>query len=405
MNGKIKWAFAQPLVGGLALGFQNAFGTKPSAIITCGFDNDNQYISYMKDVPVIRMDEAYEKFATEEDEKLFNMHCTDLDVFGHLAVCSGLSAMNSSESKDSSKRRGDPNNDQNQNMYNLTKLGMRTNAKVVVFENAPAAYSKAGEPTVNKLREIAEERNYTTQLLKTDTLKHGIPQSRMRTFLMFYNNKNPSYFEFEEKEFKDLISYYKEIPTDAPYQDIYIGDVKTPFYDFVLDYAGKTNFLDAINSLPEIKPKTVTALIAIEAIGFDKAIEWMKDKHGIAYEKALKVLEHAKYKRSIGKNFWDNSSYVPNRGSHSNAVVGKHIHMQIVGEDTINLRQMMHLMGLPHDFTFDKPEKKWNYVCQNVPVCTATYIGNQLKLHLEGKLKESEHSFVKQNNVKQVNEI
>ena len=86
-----------------------------------------------------------------------------------------------------SMARGCADNVQNQNMYALTRLGMRMNAKVVVFENAPAAYTKSGEKTVDRLKEIAEEYNYSTHLIKTDTLLHGIPQSRKRTFLSFYN--------------------------------------------------------------------------------------------------------------------------------------------------------------------------------------------------------------------------
>lgn len=175
----IKYVFAQPLIGGMALGFEESFGCPPSAIITAGFDNDNHYIKYMNetrglDIPVIRMNTDYETFVSESDEVLYNKICEQVDVLAHVAICSGLSQMNSSSS--GSKARGRADNDQNQNMYALTRLGMRMNAKVVVFENAPAAYTKSGEKTVDKLKEIADEYNYSTHLIRTDTLLHGIPQ-------------------------------------------------------------------------------------------------------------------------------------------------------------------------------------------------------------------------------------
>ena len=74
---KIKWVVAQPLIGGMPIGFENAFGTPPEAIITAGFGNDNHYIKYMNDVrklnvPVINMETDYITFKSKEDETLFN---------------------------------------------------------------------------------------------------------------------------------------------------------------------------------------------------------------------------------------------------------------------------------------------------------------------------------------------
>lgn len=61
MNSQIKWVVAQPLCGGMALGFEKAFNTPPVAIISAGFKNDSHYIHYMNNIrklniPVINMD-------------------------------------------------------------------------------------------------------------------------------------------------------------------------------------------------------------------------------------------------------------------------------------------------------------------------------------------------------------
>ncbi len=397
----IKWVAAQSLIGGMPLGFEEAFGTPPSAIITAGFSNDKHYIQYMNEkrklnIPIINMKINYETFISKEDENIYNKLCTDIDVLMHVAGCAGLSAMNSCSS--GCKARGDADNDQNQNMYNLSKLGFRMKAKVVAFENAPAAYTKSGSETIDRLKRIAEEYNYSTQLIKTDTKLHGIPQSRQRTFIMFYKDKNVPIFEYENKSRSLLGEYLKEIPENSAHQDIFIGDIKTPLYEFVLDYTKKDTFLDAVNSIENLKSKTVTAFIATEAIGFEKALDYFKDKD----ERAYSIVKKAKDKRDAGKNYWDSTPYTPHRGELCNAVVGKHIHLCINPneERPLSIREMMHLMGLPHDFEMINPKRNWNHICQNVPKSTAQYIGNEIRKSLEGKLKSSGVKFLKQNNIK-----
>ncbi len=396
-----KWVVAQSLIGGMPLGFEEAFGIPPSAIITAGFSNDKHYIQYMNDtrkldIPIINMKADYETFISEEDENTYNELCVDVDVLMHVAACAGLSAMNSSNS--GSKARGDADNEQNQNMYNLSKLGFRMKAKVVSFENAPAAYTKAGVDTIDKLKGFAEEFNYSTQLIKTDTKFHGIPQARQRTFIMFYKDKDVPIFKYENKDRSLLGAYLKEIPEDSKHQDIFVGDIKTSLYEFVLHHTGKDTFLDAVNSISNLKPKTVTAFMATEAIGFEKALEYLKDRDKHAYA----VVEKAKNKRDAGKNYWDSTPYTPHRGELCNAVVGKHIHLCINPneERSLSIREMMHLMGLPHDFEMINPKRNWNHICQNVPKSTAQYIGNEIKQSLEGNRESSGVKFLKQDNTR-----
>ena len=43
----------------------------------------------------------------------------------------------------------------------------------------------------------------------------------------------------------------------------------------------------------------------------------------------------------------------------------------------LNVREMMHLMGLPHDFTIDAA-RNINHIAQNVPTCTARDYAEQV---------------------------
>ena len=415
MSGKIKWVVAQPLIGGMPIGFENAFETPPLAIITAGFGNDNHYIKYMNEtkklnIPIINMDVTYTHFNTEEDEKIYNKIVNiGIDCLMHVAVCAGLSQLNAVN--EGSKKRGDADNDQNQNMYSLTKLGMRMGAKVVAFENAPAAYTKAGAAVIDRLKEIATECGYTTQLFKTDTLLHGIPQSRKRTFIMFYKDTNPGLFNYQLVPYTPLAQYLTEVNDTMPHWGVDVAiDSKDQFYDFIIAYSGEPNYYAAMQKIGPGK-NTWTALQLTDHIGFDIAIEWFEKKgkelgetsDKDKYLRAARISKHCKNKREQGLGYWDSTTYLANDGLYVNAVISKNIHRSLhpTEERGYNIRELLHLMGHPHDFEMIDPKKNWNHISQNVPVKTATFIGSQIKAYLEGKLQISSTPFVMQDNIKQ----
>lgn len=410
-NKKIKFVVAQPLIGGMPIGFENAFGTAPQAIISAGFKNDSHYIKYMNEtrslaIPVINMDETYSEFKDDESEQIYNdIKNKGVDCLMHVAICSGLSMLNTQNS--GKKGRGNADNDQNQNMYSLTKLGMKMDAKVVVFENAPGAYTKSGESTIEKLKEIASEYNYSTHLLKTDTLLHGIPQSRKRTFISFYKNSNPGLFNYEFVEYTKLVDYLSEIDSNIKYSDLFLDiEAKDKFYEFVLDWTGTKKFYDAMKKIFPNKA-TSTALFLTEQIGFDKCIDFFehryKETKDEKYLKGIKLSEHCKKKKLMGKGYWDSSTYLANDGLYINALISKNIHRSLhpTEERSLSVREMLHLMGMPHNFEMIDPKKNWCHISQNVPVKTATYVGNQIKAYLNNELEITNVNFIKQDNIKQ----
>lgn len=413
MTGKIKWVAAQPLIGGMPLGFENAFGTPPEAIITAGFDNDKHYIKYMNEtrklnIPVINMDVTYTQFISEDDETKYKA-LKNIDVLMHVAVCAGLSMLNAVN--DGSKKRGDADNDQNQNMYSLTKLGMRMSAKVVAFENAPAAYSKVGTSVVGRLKEIAQEQDYSTQLFRTDTLLHGIPQTRKRTFIMFYKGSNPGLFNYELMPYTPLPEYLTYVDKSMTHWDDDINiDPKDQFYDFILAHSGESTYYKAMQKLGSERTSW-SSLQLTDHVGFDIAHAWFKkqiEELNITNEqdkftRGLRVCLHCKEKRSKGLGYWDSSTYMPNDGLYVNAMISKNIHRSLhpTQERGYNIREILHLMGHPHDFEMIDAKRNWVHISQNVPVKTATFIGSQIREYLNGKLPIASTSFVMQDNIKQ----
>ena len=64
-----------------------------------------------------------------------------------------------------------------------------------------------------------------------------------------------------------------------------------------------------------------------------------------------------------------------------------------------NVRELLHLMGMPEDFQVENPAKNWNHICQNVPVNTAADWAREVVKFCRGELEMSTFHFVKQNNL------
>ena len=397
-----KWISVQNLIGGMALGFEKVFGS-PEAIITNGVKNDNLYINYCNEtrhlnIPVYTMNSDYTEIVAGPTETL-----PEADIYVMTPVCAGLSMLNSSTS--GKYARGDADNCQNQNMYNLTRLAMRNKAKIIAFENAPALYTKTGEGVVVKLQEIADEYGYTFGLFATNTLYHGIPQSRKRTFALFYRDTNPALFNFEHIQYKDFCEYLEEIPKDSKYYDYEIGSCDKDIYvQCVLELTGAKTLLEATEKLNCDKSKPVyTMLMLTMMCGLENSINWFENKLKENYNeytrKQLKFLYHCKEKLKDGKGYFDATGHIYMHG-HTNAIISKNLLIYNNKYNRyLNARELMYMMGLPHDFNIDIKRELY-MITQNVPVCTAAYIAKQVSLYLNNELPISNKPFVKQNNHK-----
>jgi len=66
----------------------------------------------------------------------------------------------------------------------------------------------------------------------------------------------------------------------------------------------------------------------------------------------------------------------------------------------LNVREMLHLMGMPHDFEITSP-KEVNHIAQNVPVRTAQDMADEVKKFCQGEAKMTHYKFMKQDNTVQ----
>ena len=403
----MKWMSIQPLIGGMTLGAELAIGNPPTCIISQGPPNDlhllNYYESKKLKIPYLVTNSSYTEFKNEDDLTKFNKLNKNIELVVGVPVCSGLSMCNSSN-KGSTKARG-ADAIQNNNMYDMCKLVLeKIKPKVYVFENAPALYTLSGKPVADKLFEIAQSFGYSMSLVKTSTIKHGIPQDRHRTFAFFWNSEFAPIVNYYDREYKVLSEYLSTIPNNVKHSTDFMRNslYEEPTHIYAIHKFGN----DYKQHMIDKKAKTIWQLILTENllddyINFYETADLSKYKL-IKPDKALHFANHIKTKLSMGMGYWDGSIHYTG-DDHVNAVIGKNMWKTIhpIEERFLSIRELLYLMGHPHDFELLDPLKNINHIAQNVPVNTARdWVSEGVKF-IKKELKFSTLSFLKQNNEKQ----
>jgi len=391
MNKKeITWAPLIPLIGGQALGAEKAFGKPPEAIYSFGgFEaNDNHYVNYQqntmgRDIPYVLLDSD-------------NPSIKQVDVVTGTPPCAALSQLNTGTTTES-KGPGCAKNDF---MYMVFENGIDVlGAKVVIVENAPALFTNKGRPVANKLYEICKERGFSLTLFKTSTRFHGVPQGRDRCFAIGWKSESAPVMNYYNRDRKDFAEYLQEIPETALHQDIIINKnvPDEPYYNFI-----KTKTNRDVREIM-IEEGVKTTLNYVNKKGWMKeANEWF---HKTGNEKGIKYSDHAMMKYADGKGVWDGSVHV--FGEYMNAVIGRNMvdTMHPTEERSLTIREALHMMGFPEDFELLDGLKKMNHIAQNCPVPTSRDMHLEIGKFLTGELKESETTYLRQNNLKQLMEF
>jgi site-specific DNA-cytosine methylase len=406
---KIKWAAIQPLIGGICLGGEAAIGHKPEFILSSeGIKNEDHIKNYWPNVPFLTLNNSGQ-FSTPEMKSTFESLNHDIDITVAVPICSGLSALTSSNNKNGRARGADAK--QNDNMYDIAKIALdMISPKVHLFENAPSLYSKLGEPVVEKLKKIGNERNYSMSLYRTDTYLHGIPQHRQRTFAYFWKNETEEMktplVPYYKANTPDIITFLNKIPKTASQQNLnsfWVDWQKRPFIDY-MKYNFGPDWRQEI-----IKNSTVRTILwyFIEKNKIDDFKDWCTKNTDEQFQNwAFKKLDHAKHKVDNDMNFWGFEPAIMD-GLWVNAITAKFLQQVVhpTEDRQFKVREAMWLMGLPHDFELvpnpngSLPE---NHIAQNVPVNTARdAVLNAVKF-VNNELATVDMSFIKQNNLKQM---
>ena len=388
---KIKYGTIVPLIGGMTVGNKMAAGNDPAFFLSYpGFQgNDQHAMDHFSKTPYYILDGETNSMVEEEGRKkipknLFN----EVDFVTAVCPCAGLSMMNTSKKEGSASARG-ADAQQNQWMYKSAEFILE-NVKPRVFwgENAPGLYTNTGVGVVEKLREIGEKNGYSLSLYKTNTFFHGIPQKRERTFYFFWDSPKAPILSTYRREHKPLAEYLAEVPDWATAQDTFLGFKETGGSDY--DKYLKSQGL-SFQDLGKTWNTFIHWMVCENKV--DNVIEWATQNEvpGI-----LKTAIHVKKKLDMGLGWWDASPHFTRE--HINAVIYRQMTCGLHPDGTrgLNVREFMHLMGLPHDFNL--ASTSWNHIAQNVPTCTARDMTLEVIRYCKGEIAEFGDSFVKQSN-------
>lgn len=383
----IRWVSIQSLIGGQMLGAEQAFGCPP--IFTIDYKdvapgNSSAYIYYQNNIKgnnirQLVLDDVKTSmtmnFESSEDEDFFIKNCYDIDVVSAVPICSGLSQANSVHDEHETSRGA--NAIQNANMLGIAKFALeRIKPKAYIFENAPGLYTKLGEPLRKKFSEMAEQYGYSLTFVKTNTYLHGIPQSRQRTFGIFWKSEFAPKLNKIKRDCPTVSKYLSTISKDASFNtDSLVSDfTNSCWYKFLYEKYGSEWRARFTN-------KAIFELCETED-------DW-NNLLKYADEKQAKFINHVKYKLSLGKNYMDGMSVFLKDDSKITTVFHRAMKTLIhpVEDRGFTIREYMKFMGMPDDFEWPSMKENYIWLSQNVPVTTARDWHSEVKDFLEGKLQ------------------
>lgn len=386
-----------PLAGGFALGNMNIIGQPPVAITSYSpFEsNDLLYRRYLKkkgyDVPYYVLDKLTD-IEKQELSKLFGT----IDFSSSVPPCSGLSQ--AAQRKKGTRGTAAPNDW----MYESARFLIGDiGVTVYAFENAPGLFTGSGDLVREKLIEIGKEFGYSITFYKTNTLKHGIPQYRPRTYGIFYKGENAPILETYNRPYLNSLEYLKLIPKDTKHQDEYVHDewdiTKWEITKYLKQLLGENWRQEMVNFRPHITSYDYLGRknLLNDFLEFQQSLP---DKSDIVTKNIKHIIKNA----SEGRNARINYRVLGLDKEYIYAVIGEMMCRQVhPSEDRLmNIREHMHMMGLPHDYDLESP-KEYVKITQNVPVKTCEDITTEIVEIIRGNRRLSPYSVLMQDNTKE----
>ena len=392
-NNSPTWATMVPLIGGSAFGCHKATGTKPlyNMSYTPFAANESFFYRHWDEIPVFLIDEGADPKESYPEQ---------LGFVNSVCPCAGLSQLSTA------KAGSDQRDSMNKWMFESAEYVLgHVKPRVFWGENAPALFTNSGKDVREQLREIGKKHGYSFSVYKTSTSMHGAPQHRDRTFYFFWDSEHSPIMNWYKRPMPSLEDFLSAIPAGLSGQDEYISN-KDPndsaVREFVLEITGKSHadFVQWEGNNDKAKHSYYRWLEKYEKM--QECLDWIETKYGVDHKEYQRLLS-AKEKLDAGKNYM-----VPGPFFFSgkvNAMVGRTITSTLhpTEERYLNIREVMHLMGMPDDFEFSPSESgaALNMLAQNVPSYTAADMTTEVLKYLRGELELSEQSFVMQDNFKQ----
>jgi len=372
-----------PLIGGMTLGAEKIFGSRPEYLLsyTPFINNDSHIVAYYdNEVPYYLLDRG------EKPNK-------GVDVINTVWPCAGLSQL--------SHGFGDHNHN-NRWMVETTNYVLNELKPTVFYgENAPGFAGKIGETVRNTIREIGQSAGYNMTVYRTKSLFHGVSQIRERSFYFFWKgNKTPilNYYRRDRDPIEKVIreakgnSQREVINSKTPSKD-------DPYYRYILEemhggltHSEFTKIIEPANA----RGNDVLSYIELMGHTYDKVAIWMSAN---GYEREVDKCNYRLNKIAEGRNLMRRGTVIPR--DYIGAFVGHYPTMLTHPDEDryINYREAMTIMGMPDNFRLlNASRKNVNHICQNVPVQTAADMATEVLAFINNQRNLVDKSLVFQYN-------
>ena len=386
-----------PLAGGFSLGATNILKKPPEVIFSWKVfeQNDKLYLRYLEKqghkIPYYQIDDP-----TNNIKEIAKIYYKKIDLFHGIPPCSGLSQ--AAQRKKGTRGTAAPNDW----MYESAKFILGdVQPAVYSFENAPTLYTGAGDLVRERLIDIGKEFGYSITFYKTNTLRHGVPQYRPRTYGLFYKGEHAPILETYNRPYLNSLDYLKLIPKDAKHQNEYAHaewDISqyeiTKYLKHLLGENWRQEMVNYRSHITSYDYLTRRNLLD-DYLKFQQSLP---DKSDIVTKNIKHVMKNA----SEGRNARINYRVLGFDKEYIYAVIGEMMCRQVhPSEDRLmNIREHMHMMGLPHDYELEGP-KEYVKITQNVPVKTCEDITTEIIEVIKGNRRLSPNSVFMQDNTKE----
>ena len=396
-----KYAAIIPLAGGFTIGTLNTIGKPPEVIFSYKVFESNDILlrRFLEkrghDVPYYQLD----NLSPSEELDIIEKYKNKLDFVHGIPPCSGLSM--AAQRKAGSRGTAPPNDW----MYDsATWVLNNIQPTIYAFENAPGLYTGSGDEVRERLIKIGQLAGYSITFYKTNTLKHGVPQFRPRTFALFYKGPYAPILHSYNKPALHISEYLEQIPKDATLQNAYMTkDWDITQYEIYKYF--KMKFGDNWRKeLTDHRPHLCSYDYLQRVKLFDEFQEFQKNlPDDERSEIVTKNIAHIKKNREEGRGARINYRIIGIDKDYPYAVIGEMMTREIhpIEDRLMNIREFMHLMGLPHDYDLNS-EGEYVKISQNVPVCTCSDITTEIVEIINGNRAFSSKSVYMQDNTKEI---
>jgi len=156
--------------GGLSLGLERAGFNVPLAV-----DNDETAVeTYRKNLEGRTVCRSLREIESSEILDLAGLEVGECNLVAGGPPCQGFSV----------QRRGDDHDPRNHLVVRFIEIVNTIKPDLFLMENVSGLMSKRGKPYLNRIRERAESNGYSTFIRKLNAAKYGVPQNRIRAFLV-----------------------------------------------------------------------------------------------------------------------------------------------------------------------------------------------------------------------------